>query len=167
MTKRLFRLVTIGTVCMIAIAPRSAAQIKIIRPESVLIPAYITFADPRISALDAFFQKHKCPYKDSAWYLHVADGNSLDYRLLPAISVIEEECGKHNPANNLFGYYGNGPYGLHPFKTIAEGVDYVGYQLSQNPLYKDKTIKQKLKIYNSVNPNYYNIVSGLMDQISK
>ncbi len=168
MVKTLVKFAAIGTAIALMAVPRCAAQMNIIRPESVLIPAYIVYtapADPRIAALDAFFKKYKCPYHDSAQYLKVADKYNLDYRLLPAIAQLEEECGKHNPVNNLFGYYGNGKYGLHPFNTIGDGVEFVGKQLAENKLYAGKTIKQKLKIYNPVNPNYYNIITGLMKQI--
>lgn len=168
MTNRYGRIAVLAMVSFSVAIPRSAAEFKVIRPESVFIPAYIVQSpqiDPRISALDLFFQKHKCPYKDTSLYLTVADKYSIDYRLLPAISVIEESCGQHNPVNNLFGYYGNGLYGLRPFKTIAEGVEYVGQQLAENKLYKDKTLKQKLKVYNSVNPNYYSGVTKLMGEM--
>lgn len=168
MLKIFSRMAVVATAIFIIAMPASAADLKVIRPESVLIPAYIVQTppiDPRTISLDEFFQKHKCPYKDSALYISVADNYQLDYRLLPAISVVEESCGQHNPDNNLFGYYGNGKYGLKQFKTIAEGVDFVGKQLSQNPLYSGKTIKQKLKVYNSANPNYYSEITKLMAEM--
>ena len=37
----------------------------------------------------------------------------------------------------------------------------------KNPLYAGKTLKQKLRVYNSVNPEYYNEISALMAQIAK
>ncbi len=170
MGKALGRLAVIVAIAISFFVPRVAAQMNIIRPESVVIPAYITpspVIDPRVAALDAFFLKYKCPYHDSQVYISVADKNGLDYRLLPALSVLEESCGKHNPVNNLFGYYGNGKYGLHPFDSIADGIEYVGKQLAENRLYKGKTLKQKLKTYNSVNPLYYSEIISLMNQIEK
>lgn len=168
MTRRMVRIAAVTALFALAAVPKSAAQIKIIRPEEVFIPVYIyqPFVDPRPGQLDKFFQKRKCPYADSKVYIGVADRYALDFRLLPALSVIEQSCGKSAPNNNLFGYYGSGKYGLREFSTIAEGVDYVGRQLVENKFYKGKTLKQKLKIYNSVNPNYYSTVERLMSEIS-
>jgi hypothetical protein len=127
--------------------------------------------DHRYTDLDAFFTKHKCPYRNTAVYIDAADKNSLDWRLMPALSIAEESCGLHNPSNNLFGFYmcikvdvkGHcTKTAIRPFKTIDDGVYYVADALAHAKVYAGKTLQQKLKVYNSVNPDYFRNVTGLM-----
>ncbi len=66
--------------------------------------AFIVKHDPRVSSLASFFGHYKCPtpyYVKE--YLQIADKYGLDYRLLPAISIQESTCGKHELYNNWFG----------------------------------------------------------------
>lgn len=147
--------------------PRLAAQPDNPVPQSEPVSTEATVAppDPRIAYLDSFFATHKCPYRNTTAYLSSADKYSIDYRLLPALSIIEESCGVHNPGNNLFGY--GSSTGLRKFPSIEAGIDFVASQLANGRYYKGKTLKQKLHAYNSVNPQYYAKVTGLMNEIEK
>src|SRR5579859_2479364 len=61
--------------------------------------------DPRLESLKKFFQAIDCPAEElSAEFLHVADQNNLDWRLLPSISVVESGGGKASRNNNMFGW---------------------------------------------------------------
>lgn len=160
---------------ILAVAPRIAAAPVNPPPQGNIDAPGVSFTpDPRIQALDGFFTAHKCPYANSQAYLTAADKYGLDYRLLPALSVVEQECGRKNPHNNLFGYgsktvcpkdkkcYST----VMPFASIETGIDFVANALATKSYYKGKTLKQVLHAYNSANPNYYGRVTGLMAQIS-
>ena len=61
--------------------------------------------DPRLARLKEFFAIRGCPLKDAAKdFLVAADENSLDWRLLPSISIIESSGGKAYKNNNVFGW---------------------------------------------------------------
>ena len=156
----------------LALAPRTAADpvIGTAQVEMSSLGQNLRF-DYRYTELDAFFAKHKCPYRNSDAYIKAADKNGLDWRLMPALSIAEESCGLHNPSNNLFGFYmcikvdAKGhctETAIRPFKTIDDGVYYVADALAHAKVYAGKTLKQKLHVYNSVNPLYAGIVLGLM-----
>lgn len=181
MLKTLVRVAVIVVACLSLFVPSSAAQLNVVSPETVVFPASIIptlLKDPRMLALDEFFKNHKCPYNNSVPYLSAAQQYGLDYRLMPALSVMEEGCGRQNPGNNLFGYYetyykdGKKLHRIKPYETIEAGIDDVGSYLGTSKLYKNRTLKQTLNIYNAgtpdkndVNPKYYFIVNGLINEM--
>lgn len=118
--------------------------------------------DHRTSEVSGFMLKHQCPkpyyIKE---YLNAADKYNLDYRLLPAISIQESSCGRHYRFNNYWGWNS----ARTGFESVQYGIDFVTGQLSEGHYYKNKTITQKLKTYNSENPEYYKEVLHLMDQM--
>ena len=58
--------------------------------------AFASIPDGRVSKLERFFQSYGCPSPHySADYIRAADAHQLDYRLLPAISLVESTCGLH------------------------------------------------------------------------
>src|SRR5437870_3248921 len=60
--------------------------------------------DPRTDRLKKFFARLHCPVIYlAADFVHAADDNHLDWRLLPSISVIESGGGKAYKNNNIFG----------------------------------------------------------------
>lgn len=118
-------------------------------------------ADHRWSNLHQFFSKYKCPephYEDA--YIQAANTYNLDYRLLPAISIIESTCGKHQRYSNWWGFWS----ATKGFDSVPEGIDFVSSQLASGRYYKDKTINQKLRAYNP-NPEYAGKVERLMKEI--
>jgi hypothetical protein len=118
--------------------------------------------DPRATLLAKFFRSYRCPepYHIAA-YLLAADAYHLDYRLLPAVSVRESQCGVAAPNNNHWGYHP----GRQRFPSIEAGIDFVARQLAQSPYYKGKTLPGKLFTYNP-RPAYPHEVQHIMLQIS-
>lgn len=140
----------------------SATSTADMAPAPVPVPVAAPRIDPRIAHLDQFFRHYRCPVPfHVSDYLHAADGYELDYRLLPAISVRETQCG-------VSGHLPNNHWGYHPdrqsFPSIEAGIDYVARQLAQNMYYRDKSLPQKLFVYNP-KPAYPDEVQRIMRQI--
>ena len=61
--------------------------------------------DQRHTKLETFFQSFGCPAPYHVKeYLGAADTYAIDYRLLPAISVLESTCGLYQRQNNRWGW---------------------------------------------------------------
>ena len=117
--------------------------------------------DPRSVRLEAFFKAYDCPAPlHVAEYLRAADSHALDYRMLPAISLVESTCGAFQRMNNRWGW----DSAQSGFRSVPAGIDYITEQLADNPRYKGKTVKEKLFTYNPY-PNYVRQVERLMQQI--
>lgn len=102
-------------------------------------------SDARSERLEVFFRLYRCPeplYVDE--YLRIADENQLDYRLLPAISIRETQCGVHEKGNNRLGYHPD----EESFPSVLTGIEFVGNRLAEHPYYKGKDIAGKLFRYN-------------------
>ncbi|HEY2842009.1 MAG TPA: hypothetical protein VGJ09_00100 [Bryobacteraceae bacterium] len=93
-------------------------------------------------------------------YLRAADTHALDYRLLPAISLVESTCGAFERMNNRWGW----DSAQSGFKSVPEGIEFITAQLAEAPPYKGKTVKEKLYTYNPF-PQYVRQVERLMDEI--
>ncbi|HEY7333471.1 MAG TPA: hypothetical protein VH639_01215 [Bryobacteraceae bacterium] len=117
--------------------------------------------DPRFVRLQRFFQHYRCPSPQYiAAYIRASDRYRLDYRLLPALSIRETQCGLHEKQNNRWGYHS----GRQSFPSVAQGIDFMAHQLVENPPYKGKTLRQKLLTYNP-RPAYSDEVAWIMRQI--
>ena len=117
--------------------------------------------DPRGVKLEAFFKAYDCPaplHIDE--YLRAADSHALDYRILPAISLVESTCGAFQRMNNRWGWDST----QSGFPSVPAGIDYITEQLAENPRYKGKTVQEKLFTYNPY-PQYVRQVERLMQQI--
>ncbi len=117
--------------------------------------------DPRAARLANFFRKYRCPAPNYvSEYLRVADQHDLDYRLLPAISIRETQCGVHDKGNNWLGF--------HPdevtFPTPLAGIEFIGRRLAEHPFYKGKSLAKKLLTYNPY-PKYPGEVLSIMQEI--
>src|SRR5205823_5371402 len=118
--------------------------------------------DPRTVRLKKFFAKLHCPVIDLAdEFVHAADDNQLDWRLLPSISVIESGGGKAYKNNNILGWN----QGLEAFPTIRAGIHKVAFKLGKSPLYRDRDLLGKLRLYNP-DENYPGSVLSVMNRIS-
>jgi hypothetical protein len=126
------------------------------------IPSRASKPDPRIARLEKFFQIYHCPAPHhTSEYLRAADGYGLDYRLLPAVSIRESLCGlAEKQSHNLWGYHP----GHQSFPSIEAGIDFLAQRLTQHPLYKGKTLQDKLFTYNP-RPAYPAEVHWIMRQI--
>jgi hypothetical protein len=118
--------------------------------------------DPRLETLRKFFRKFDCPAQSYVHaFLEAADANALDWRLLPSISYIESTGGKLARNNNFFGW----DSGRAEFSTPVAGIHTVAYRLSRSALYRNKSIDEKLAIYNP-RAHYGNRVKSVMRRIA-
>jgi hypothetical protein len=118
--------------------------------------------DARAIRLHQFLAKLHCPVKDMAeHFVHVADDNNLDWRLLPSISVIESGGGKAYRNNNILGWAN----GDRSFPTIRAGISQVAFKLGNSLLYRNRNTEEKLRIYNP-NEDYPGRVEDVMRRIS-
>src|SRR5690348_15640068 len=101
--------------------------------------------DPRTVRLKKFLSRLHCPVTYLAEdFIHAADENHLDWRLLPSISIIESSGGKAYKNNNIFGW-ANGDW---PFPTIRAGLHQVAFRLGKSLIYRNRSTEEKLKLYN-------------------
>jgi hypothetical protein len=124
------------------------------------IPSLLSKPDPRIARLEKFFKIYHCPAPHhTSEYLQAADGYGLDYRLLPAVSIRETQCGRtEKQQHNHWGYHRQN------FPSIEVGIDFLARRLTQHPLYQGKTLQDKLFTYNPL-PAYPEEVKRIMRQI--
>ena len=107
--------------------------------------------------LETFFKAYDCPGPFHVQeYLQAADSHELDYRLLPAISLVESTCGAFERMNNRWGWDST----QSGFESVPAGIDYITEQLAENPKYKGKSVKEKLFTYNPF-PQYVRQVERL------
>jgi len=117
--------------------------------------------DARAAKLFAFFAAHRCPVPLHVGdYLRVADAYAIDYRLLPALSVRESTCGRHQRLNNRWGW----DSARTGFESVARGIEFVARQLAEGRSYRGKTLEEKLHTYNP-NPQYPGEIKRLMQEI--
>lgn len=132
-----------------------------ITPPQPISPPPVS-ADPRAVRLKKFFSKLHCPVTYLAEdFVQTADQNSLDWRLLPSISVVESGGGKAYRNNNIFGWNN----GQTLFPTIRAGLHEVAYKLGKSPLYRNRDVMGKLHLYNP-DETYATSVVKLMNRIS-
>jgi hypothetical protein len=117
--------------------------------------------DNRYDKLETFFQSFGCPAPHYvSEYLGAADSYAIDYRLLPAISVLESTCGVYQRLNNRWGW----DSARKGFSSFRAGLQYIARQLSQGRFYRNKSLEEKVHMYNP-NPQYARQVQKLMLKI--
>ncbi len=117
--------------------------------------------DRRYDKLENFFRSFGCPAPYYARdYVDAADTFEIDYRLLPAISLVESTCGLHQRHNNRWGW----DSARTPFASVKEGLRYITRQLAHGRFYKNKTLAQKIHTYNP-DPRYERKIEMLMRKI--
>lgn len=115
--------------------------------------------DPRPERLRKFFRNYDSPAEDLAEeFVESADKYHLDYRLLPAIAIVESGGGKTSSNHNLFGW-GNGKL---RFKSREHGIETVARTMATWEPYRNKTLDQALKVYNYEIGTYGELVKSLM-----
>lgn len=118
--------------------------------------------DPRPARLRKFLASLRCPVSFMAEdFVHAADDNHLDWRLLPSISVIESGGGKAYRNNNIFGWRN----GVQPFPTLRAGLNLVAFKLGKSQLYRNLDVLGILHYYNP-DPTYPGKVVEVMNRIS-
>ncbi len=120
--------------------------------------------DTRLVRLQQFFEEKACPaLRFAEDFIQAADRNSLDWRLLPSIAIIESGGGKAYKNNNILGW-GNGNF---RFNSIREGIHEVARSLATSPLYRNKTVDQILRIFNPERDDYAARVKQVMREIAR
>ena len=110
-----------------------------------LPPSKPVSPDPRTVRLEHFLATLHCPVEKMAGdFVRAADTNHLDWRLLPSIAVIESSGGKVYRNNNIFGW----DNGDSQFSSIRAGLDWVASRLGNSPIYRNRDVMGKLRLYN-------------------
>jgi hypothetical protein len=118
-------------------------------------------ADPRPERLKAFFDAYGCPGPlHVEEYLRAADTYAIDYRLLPALSLVESTCGRYERMNNRWGW----DSARTGFRSVPHGIHFLARQLANGKYYRGKTLDEKLRTYNP-NPVYPREIRRLMREI--
>ena len=129
--------------------------------QSINHPPGPAAVDARITKLEMFFDRYQCPQPHYSYsYLQAADANSLDYRLLPAISVRESTCGQHDRLNNRWGW----DFPFTGFSSVPQGIEFIAHRLAQSRIYRGLPLDDKLETYNP-RRSYVRQVEHLMQEI--
>ena len=130
----------------------------------------------KAEAIDAYFKARNMPLEGFGFKMvEEAEKNELDWRLLPAISVIETTGGKNLckklPPDKKFNPFGWGSCKI-GFKSFNEAIETVARNLGgNNPKtshhYEDKETLEILNTYNppSIVPKYAQKVMKVMENI--
>ncbi len=117
--------------------------------------------DPRLLKLKVFFKFHNAPaHSIAAEFLRAADQNSLDWRLLPSIAILESGGGREYTKNNILGWDSCQT----EFPSVTAGVHHVARQLHESTFYRHKNLDAKLRAYNPY-PGYPEKVKTLMRRL--
>ena len=121
-----------------------------------------TLPDARILKVDAFFESFGCPRPNyAAEYVRAADRYQIDYRIMPAISVLESTCGSYQQLNNHWGW----DSARTGFPSVVHGIDFVTRQLAKAQPYRSRDLDGKLYTYNP-RPSYVRAAKRLIGKIS-
>jgi len=101
--------------------------------------------DSRFLRLKSYLNKRNSPIENlTADFIAAADRHELDWRLLPAIAVIESSAGVRYMNNNIFGWNSCRTR----FPTVREGIHHVASRFANSRLYRDKDVDGILRTYN-------------------
>lgn len=131
--------------------------------------AYLSFVEDRQNELriEAFLKKRGMPlYKNAAKFIEVANKYNLDPFFLPAIAITESSGGlagtRATKNNNPFGW---GSKRI-KFESFDQAIDTIGYKLTNLAWFKDKSLRDKLSVYNQEDPKYKSKIFGYMRSLS-
>jgi len=114
--------------------------------------------DPRLLRLKSFLSRRNCPIEPlAADFIAAADRYNLDWRLLPAIAIMESGGGKRYLNNNIFGWDSCNVR----FPSVRSGIHHVASRLATSVLYRDKSLDQVLRTYNPYD-SYVRRVKSIM-----
>ncbi len=138
--------------------------------------AVVISLDPRAEKIDAYFAQWDLPLSGhGAGMVAASDKYGIDWRLLPALAMLETTGGKNLCGDgtnlNAFGY---GSCQIH-FSTFEESFEAVAKTVSGNGkntshLYKGKTVEEILEVYNppeveGIMPGYHKKAIRVMTEI--
>ena len=120
-------------------------------------------SDNRCQALRNFFLRYQSPLgKLAIVFVRTADEHRLDWRLLPAISMVETSGGKHGNSSNIFGW----DSGKTRFASVEAGILFVAGRFAQSPIYAGRTALGILSRYNPARTAYPPKVTRFMMELS-
>jgi len=119
--------------------------------------------DTRCQALRNFFLRYQSPLEKFALvFVQTAGKHRLDWRLMPAISMVETSGGKHGTPGNIFGWNS----GRTRFQTIEAGILFVAGRFAGSPIYAGRTAMGILEKYNPAKKAYPPKVTKFMLEMS-
>ena len=118
-------------------------------------------ADPPFETLARYFQAVKSPLEEhSAEFVEAAKRYQLDWRLLPALAMVETAGGRAGVrGHNFFGW------GRARFDSPRDAIWTVAEQLGEGVMYRGKSTREKLVVYNRRHPAFPGRVMKMMDAI--
>ncbi len=135
-----------------------------------------TVIDDRAAKIDAYFAQWDLPLAGHGkGMVAAADKYGIDWRLLPALAMLETTGGKNlcDEGDN-FNPFGYGSCTIH-FDTFEDAFDAVAKTLSGNSektshLYKGKTVEEILEVYNppevkGIMPGYHKKALNVMSKM--
>lgn len=126
--------------------------------------------DVRAEKIDQYFKSNNMPLAGYGQKMvEVADKNDIDWRLIPALAVIESTGGKYACKSVTFSAFGWGSCKI-GFKSYDDAIESLGKNLGGNnpntkQYYHGEDTKGILARYNSVIPDYTAKVMRVMDAI--
>ena len=127
----------------------------------LLLPIEAEKNEPRLEYLKLFL-KGRPAVSYCQEFLDAADSYHLDWRLLPAISVVESSGGKHARNFNWFGWNS----GRAKFTDPEQAIYTVAYSLGTTDRYRSLTPYQAMHRYNPYH-GYAEKVQDYMSQIDE
>jgi len=100
--------------------------------------------------------------KVSFAFLRAADTHGIDWRLLPAIAMVESSGGKYGSPKNIFGWNS----GRTRFRSLEAGIAYVAERFARSPIYSGRTAMGILHRYNPAKKTYPPKVTKFMMELS-
>jgi len=118
----------------------------------------------KVKKIENFFKDRDMPlFENAETFVEVAEKYDLPYNFLPAIATVESSGGKRDKNNNPFGW---GSAKIR-FSHYDEAIEVVGQKLATHKFYRNKTISQKLLVYNQEDKNYRKKIYLVMNKIEK
>ena len=118
-------------------------------------------ADPPSETLARYFQAVKSPLEEhAAEFVEAAKRYKLDWRLLPALAMVETAGGRAGVRDyNFFGW------GRARFDSPRDAIWTVAEQLGEGVMYRGKSTREKLVIYNRRHRAFPGRVMKMMNAI--
>jgi len=119
--------------------------------------------DARLAILRDYFRSQRSPLHEFAGiFLSAADSNGLDWRLLPALAMVESGGGRRYIRNNVFGWNS----GRARFSSIPDSIVHIAAKLVTLPAYRGKDLHGILRAYNPARRDYAQRVLALIRRIA-
>ena len=120
----------------------AAGKKTTILSETIPSPSPVPTPDSRSNKLSEFFRRYESPLEFYAKdFVEVADKAEIDYKILPAIAMVESSGGKNTPSCAPFNPFGwsssTSPCGFWRFSTFDEAIRQVAERITTLPYYAE------------------------------